>query len=50
MLDGDMEHTSCLGLLSQAGVLNQVASILTLGQGLSPPQSILIWNLWGSPS
>jgi len=30
------EHTSSLDLLSKAGVLSQVGSILTLGEGIGP--------------
>ena len=41
---GDLEQVPSLSLLSQVGVLNQVGSILTLGQGLGHPRSTLTWN------
>jgi len=40
----DAELPRSLGLLSLARVMNQVGLILTLGQGLGPPRSILTWG------
>jgi len=46
----DEEHTLSLDLVSHVRILNQVGSILTLGQGLGPPWSMLTWNPLGGPS
>jgi len=40
----DAKQLSSLGLLSLVRVINQVGSILTLGQELGPSRSILTWN------
>jgi len=40
----DAKQTPRLDLLFHARVLNQVGSILTLGQGLGPPLSMLTWD------
>ena len=41
----DMEPMPSLDILSQAKVLNQIGTMLTLGQGLCPPRSIVTWDL-----
>ena len=41
----DVEQTLTLDLTSQASVLNQVGSMLTLGQEVGPPRSMLTWTL-----
>lgn len=44
------EQTPSLDILSQARVLIQVSPVLTMGQGLGHPRSMLTWNPSGGSS